>query len=803
MKFFHVITAFFMLAISLAAKEVATPKDSSNKYFKVSQRIKLPENTANAFAGKISNGQLLIGGKNSKSIYFLPQTSTDWQKVGELDSVISNGTAFTVNDTVYCAGGLNAGKNSRKVFSVSYVKGKLSTKQYKDLPTDVKNISGVILNGKLYVAGQTEGCNIFLFLDLKSNQWQEPLSWDKTRVAKPALAIQNKKLFLFSSAVAPNVTSAYKYTNSKWTKIGDSPYSLADVKAFPCGDAHILLLNQNDKDIYSFFVTTEGWAKFGQLPVKSKVDSVTYSRKAFNVYGDGSTIKAAAIFPPTKYGILDYLVVAAFFIAMLFVGKHVSKKEKSENDFFRGGQRIPWWAAGLSMFATGASAISLMAMPAKAFTDNWIYASISIFQLVALPITIFLIVPLTRRLKVATAFEYLERRYNPTMRMAGSVIYSLNQMLARMAAIMLLPALAMSAICGIPINVSIIIMGVITTIYAAMGGLEAVIWTDVIQAIVMILAMVLCVIWVVMSLHGGFDSSWGVIQAHNKLQMWDFSWDIAKPIIYLAFLSNIIIPFTFLGDQNFIQRVQCTKDEKTACKAAATQLFVAVPLNFLLFGLGTCLFLFYQQNPQMLCPAIKADSVFPLFAAQILPTGLAGVVIAAIMAATMSTLSSAINSVANLGVEDFLRRFKPDVSNGDCVVWGRIFTAALGAFGTIAALLLANTSLKSIWDLALMIGGMIHYPIIGVFVLGIFTRRTSTTGAFAGIIASVTVTWVSKQFFEIHPLFYGLLSMLCCMIIGYLVSLIVPDKKRDLKGLTAFTLPEKAVAETVEAKKGV
>ncbi|QQE11088.1 sodium/solute symporter [Planctomycetota bacterium] len=488
---------------------------------------------------------------------------------------------------------------------------------------------------------------------------------------------------------------------------------------------------------------------------------------------------------------------------MLYIGWRTSKKGKNNKDYFRGGQRIPWWAAGLSLFATGASAISLVAMPAKSFAENWIYVSTSIFAILTLPITIYFIVPLARRLQVATAFEYLERRFHPVVRFYGSIVFSLSQMVGRMAAIMLLPALALSAICGIPMHISILLMGLLTTIYASMGGLSAVIWTDVIQALVMIAAMVLCAVWVIFSIDYDFSTAMSILDQSNKLQVIDWSFDLAAPIIYVLVLVHLILPIGALGDQNFIQRVQSTADEKTAVKAAVTQMFVAVPLNFLLFSLGTLLFLYYYQNPQMLTPAMKNDSVFPLFAAQVLPSGLGGVIMTAIMAATMSTLSSAVNSVANIGVEDFFRPLRPQTTDRGFLIAGKLFTVALGIFGTGVALLLAYTPLDSIWDLFILVSGIIYAPLIGIYCLGIFTKRTNALGAGIGLIGGIGVGVALKylNLFPAHAFTYTLITQTVCMAAGYFISIIIPGKPQDLTGLTAYTLPPKESTEQKQSSQ--
>ena len=190
----------------------------------------------------------------------------------------------------------------------------------------------------------------------------------------------------------------------------------------------------------------------------------------------------------------------------------------------------------------------------------------------------------------------------------------------------------------------------------------------------------------------------------------------------------------------------------------------------------------------MLSPAVKSDGIFPLFAAQNLPIGLAGLVVAAILAATMSTLSSAINSVANIGTEDFYRRLFKGATDRGCLVLGKVLTAGLGVFGTVAALIMVHTKLTSIWDLYMVILGMLLGAIAGIFTLGIFTRRTNSAGALVGAVASLAATYYVKNYTHVHFFMYPVVGITTCMAFGYLSSLVLPGKKRDLKGLTVYTL---------------
>ena len=662
-----------------------------------------------------------------------------------------------------------------------------------DLPQALNPTAAALAGDRLYVvSGRT-----LLQLDLgaAASSWAECATLPQSSGEQPILVGLPGALYVAGAGIHGTDTYTYNASQDVWTQRSASPHDLRGMIATACGNDHILYFNGQAADdaMLAYHRTTDTWFAMGQLPSALQVLAVGSKGTEFTLYGIDSVVSGEAVLRATKYGWVDHSVVAVLMLVLVGVGLHFSKKEKSSGDYFRGGQRIPWWAAGLSLFATGASAISLMAMPGKAFAENWIYFS-SVFFLVSiqLPLLLLVYIPVARRLEISTANEYLERRFNLSVRMLGFVCFSLNQMLGRMASILLLPALAISAIFGMPMETSILIMGVVTTLFVTMGGLEAVIWTDVLQAVIMLLAVVVCAAYAFFALDITGPVAFELLGNLDKLQMFDFSFNWQGPVVVVLFLNTFVGVLGMIGDQNFIQRVQCTHDEKESRKAVYTQLAVAVPMNLVLFALGTLLFLFYVTRADTLSPALKPDSIFPFFAAQNLPVGLAGFVVVALLAATISTVSSAMNSVANLGVEDVYRRFFPDVTDDQCLKVGRYLTLGLGIFGTGAALLLANmSSLQSIWDLFLMITGMVLAPITGIFVLGIFTRRANNFGVWAGTAASIAANYYAKFHMDVHPMVYMIIGVFSCTIVGYLASYLAPKTAKTLDGLTVYTLLKK------------
>jgi SSS family transporter len=674
--------------------------------------------------------------------------------------------------------------------------GAILKEELPELPFPLTDAAATVSGSQVYVAGgrNNSGPNTALLrLDLsRPNQEWTVCSVVPACVAESSqLTFLHGRLYLTGAGTEGTEAWIYNPVRDEWKPLSPSPEALRGFSAVSCGDAHLIFFNSEGRDarMLAYHIVTDRWLDAGSLPLAAHPPGAVSSGTSFSVFTADGVITGRALLQPTKYGIYDHLVVAVLLISLVGVGLFFAKKEKSSGDYFRAGKRVPWWAAGLSLFASGASAISLMAMPGKAYAENWIYFSSCFFiVIIQLPLLFLVYVPIIRRLNCASANEYLEKRFNLPIRMLGSLIYSLNQMLGRMAAILLLPAIALSSIFGLPMEQSILIMGVVSTIYVTLGGLEAVIWTDVLQAVVMLAAVIVCACWAFFSLDMTAASAMEILAGQEKLRLFDFSFDWTAPVFIICVTNVLSASLGMIGDQNFLQRVQCTPDPKDARKAVLTQLGVAIPLNAVLFSLGTLLFLFYRSQPQTLSPALKSDGIFPFFAAQHLPPGMAGFVVAALFAATISTVSGAVNSVANLGVEDIYRRFFRKVTDHRCLVVGKVLTLSLGVFGTGAALLLARTGLLSIWDLALMITGIILAPVSGIFVLGVFTRRANSFGIWVGTGASILANVYAKLYLNLHSLAFLTVGVFTCIIVGYLASFLAPKPRNELNGLTVFTL---------------
>jgi solute:Na+ symporter, SSS family len=794
---------------SVATPAGAAPEPGDGDIFELSFGPALPEALTGAAVGRAAGRLLVAGGQTADGavnprVYALAADGRTWEGAGVWDTPAVEPAAAETGRGLLCAGGRVDGAWTRRVVLLApQDNGSVAVQALPDLPFAVEGARAVGIGNTAYLVGRRAGITaddpdaaVFLALNVAAGApaWQSLEPCPGPARTRPAMAVLQGQIYVFGGEDGLDgaaLRDAHRHAPGRtWTSLAEASVDLTGRWAAPCGQSHLLLLGGAEPaaDMLAYHAITDTWVVLGHLPKAVSGTGVSAVDKEFALVDGATLLQGKAVVTPTKYGWLDHGVVVVYAVAMLMIGGVLARRERGTGDYFRAGQRIPWWASGLSLFATGASAISLMAMPGKAYAEDWAYFSISIYSALMLPLVIVVFVPIARRLKVSTSNEYLERRFNMPIRLFGGVIFSLNQMLARMASVMLLPSIAISAIAGIPMETSILIMGVITTIYVTMGGLEAVVWTDVIQALVMLLSVLTCIVWALVSLHADWDVAWQLLQERSKLRIFDTRFDILQPTVYLMSINILVTTLAVIGDQNFIQRVQCTRDERQARKAVITQMSVAVPLNFVLFSLGTVLFLFYRERPEMLNPAMWTDGIFPLFAAQMLPAGIAGLVVASLLAATMSTLSSAVNSVANVGVEDFYRRLFKGANERGALLLGRILSVLLGVFGTAAALVLARTTLTSVWDLAILVTGIVASPIAGIFTLGIFTRRANSTGVVLGSVAAIATAVYAKYGMNVHPFFNLAAGVTMCIVVGYLGSLLFPSKPRDLAGLTVYTL---------------
>ena len=477
----------------------------------------------------------------------------------------------------------------------------------------------------------------------------------------------------------------------------------------------------------------------------------------------------------SAFGTLDFVVIGAYFAALIAMGLWLSRRERSTEDFFLGGRRVPWWAAGISIFGTQLSAITYMAIPAKSFATNWAYflGNMMIATGTA-PIIVFVYLPFFRRQKLVSAYEFLERRFDLKTRLTGSAAFLFFQ-LGRMGIVLYLPALALSAVTGVDVNVAILAMGVLATLYTVLGGIEAVIWTDVVQVVVLIGGALLALVVIAGGVDGGLGGVVADASAADKLRLYDPGWSAATTTLWVVVVGNVFYNVvSYSSDQTVVQRYLTTRTEREAARSIWTNALLSVPVSCLFFFLGTALWAFYRARPERLDPVGRTDDVLPWFVAHEMPAGVSGLVIAGLFAAAMSSLDSSMNSMATAITTDFYGRAKPGASDARRLRLARVLTVALGVVGTGSAVWMAAYGGKSMLDQYLAVVGLFLGGLGGLFLLGIATRRASGTAALIGFAGSAAVlAWVQGSG-RVHFMLYSGLGAVSCFAIGWVAGLGAP-----------------------------
>ena len=501
---------------------------------------------------------------------------------------------------------------------------------------------------------------------------------------------------------------------------------------------------------------------------------------------------------------IDWIVLVLYFGGIMAMGFYFYRRSRSVEGYTAGNRSIPGWVCGLSILATYVSSISYLALPGKAFAGNWnaFAFSLSIPFVAIIAVKYFL--PYYRKSGAVSAYELLENRFGPWARIFTSSFYLLFH-IARIAVVLYLMALPLQVIFGWNIYTILIITGLCVTIYSLVGGLTAVIWTDAIQALVLLGGALICLI---ILLNGAPGGPTGVIEnatAHDKFSLGSFSLtEFASTTFWVIFLFGLVDNLRNFGiDQSYIQRYIASKTDAEARRSLWIGSLLYIPVSALFFLIGTTLFSYYgddkspgnldevktivaeQKFPgEPVTPEVRdsleltdlGDRVFPHFISTQLPPGLTGLLVAAIFAAAMSTVSTSLNSSATLIMNDYYKRFfNPNASEKSAMKSLYLGTILWGILGTGLALYLVqvtNSALDIWWTLSGIIGG----AMTGLFLLGMInklaTNRTAIISTLAGVIAIITVSSTSFLAAQMAPV----IGVLATLIAGASVTSLAKSK---------------------------
>jgi SSS family solute:Na+ symporter len=490
--------------------------------------------------------------------------------------------------------------------------------------------------------------------------------------------------------------------------------------------------------------------------------------------------------------LIDLIIFFAYMAGITVFGGSFFRKNRSSGAFTLGNRSLPRWALTMSIFATFVSSISFLALPGNSFQGNWNAFVFSLSIPVAALIAVKYFVPLYRRINSPSAYTFLEDRFGPWARIYVSVCYLLTQLM-RVGTILYLLAITVNAIFGWSVAVVIVVTGVAVALYSMLGGIQAVVWTDAIQGIVLITGAVLSLGFILFSMPEGPGQLFRIAAEHQKFSLGSFGTELTRPTFWVVLIYGIFINLQNFGiDQNYVQRYMASATDRDAKRSALFGGLIYVPVSFVFLFIGTGLFAYYQSGAGQLSEALTdpamGDRVFPYFIVHSLPAGVSGLLIASVFAAGMSTVSTSFNSSATVFLTDYYKRyFKQESSDRDSmrVLYISSLIISILGVGIGIAMINVKSALDAWWKLAsIFSGGM-----LGIFLLAAFTQVKRPVAAIAGAGLGVLVI----LYLSAGPLLFGdqipggkihsylaiVLGTLVIFVAGFVISWLIPGSRTN------------------------
>ena len=457
----------------------------------------------------------------------------------------------------------------------------------------------------------------------------------------------------------------------------------------------------------------------------------------------------------TSANLINLAVVVGYLLMIVGVGTYFALRRKSASQFMLADQSMPGWAVGLSMFGSYISSISFLGNPATTFKGNWMFAGFTLMTPIGLLVGTRVFMKFYRRGGAVSAYSHLEQRFGPWARTYAVFTFLILQM-ARMGTILFLLSQAVLPLLGGTSNdlwlarLIIVAVGLLVTLYTLFGGIEAVVWTGVIQAFVLILGPILCVTTLLWKMPGGLSRVVEIGAASDKFSLGLDVWSVAVPTFWLVVVNGLIEHLRNWGvDQSYIQRYLSATTEREASRSIWIAGLLYIPVAFFFFFMGTALFAFYQVAPDRLPAGIAPDAVFPHFITRELAVGLSGLVIAAIFAASMD---SNLNSMATLTLIDGYKRYvRPAAGDRESlyVLWTS--TVLWGAASVGWALFMTLKGTTTTLQFAADLSGLLAGGLLGLFLLGLLsTRVTGTIAAVSVTVGVLLITWLTLSRLQLN-----------------------------------------------------
>ena len=440
---------------------------------------------------------------------------------------------------------------------------------------------------------------------------------------------------------------------------------------------------------------------------------------------------------------IDLIVFLAYLIFILLLGFFFYKTKRSAKSFILGYGNIPNWVVSMSIFATFVSSISYLALPGSSFSSNWNPFVFSLSIPLASIMAIKFFVPIYRGMKSTSAYFYLEKRFGLWARVYASLCYILTQ-IVRVGTILYLLAISLNFILGWKINLVIVLTGFFVLLYSLLGGITAVLWTDAIQGIILIVGAIICLILIHLKMPDGPAQIYDVAFNDNKFSLGSFSSSLTESTFWVVFIYGVFINLQNYGvDQNYIQRYLISDSDKKAKTSALMGGLLYIPVSAFFLLIGTSLYAYFSilgGLPEEY--QIMTDKVFPFFIVNHIPVGVSGLLIASIFAAGMSTISTSFNSSSTILLEDYYNRlFRKNKSERNSMIF--LYTSSLIIAILSICVALAMVNAKSVLDIWWKYASILSGGMLGLFLLGVFTKtdnRSGVVGLFSGIIMIIFLT---------------------------------------------------------------
>jgi SSS family transporter len=488
---------------------------------------------------------------------------------------------------------------------------------------------------------------------------------------------------------------------------------------------------------------------------------------------------------------IDYLVLFVYLAGITVFGSLFRKTHRSVKDYFVGARRTHWLVISLSIVATETSTLTLIGVPALAYTvyprpeqgGAFTYLQVVLGYIVARVIISLLLIPAYFQGEMLTAYALLARRFGEATQHFAASLFLVMRALAEgvrvFAASLVLAAVISASLPGLPglWLWSIALVGLLTLVYTFEGGIAAVIWTDLIQLVIYIGGSLLAAWQLLHLVPGGWTAIAADAAAAHKFEWLSFSWDPRLPFTFWAgLLGGTFLTMASHGtDQLLVQRLLTCRSQRDSQKALIASGFIVLAQFALFLTIGVMLYAYYRHAP--LPPVTTNDEIFPAFIVHSLPHGVAGLVIAAIFAAAMSNLSGSLNSLASTTVIDFYQPLAgARRTEAQMLRLARWCTAAWGL--VLIAIAVAARDWGSVFTAGLSIASLVYGPMLGAFLLGVLTRRASQPGAMTGIAVSLAGMLLVKSLTPLAWTWYVLVGTLLCVVVGYGSSRLVPGWRR-------------------------